>query len=120
MDETHERIPAEVFCLAELLSDELMARGWTTTTVALRMGGDIEETAKNLLAIDLLMCVQDDNLLVGDRLFDGLTKVFEVDSTYFRNIDATWRKHPDRRSPFEPPDAIFGPLSRRAAFHVVR
>lgn len=113
------RDPAEVFCLAEILSDELIARGWTTTDVALRMGGTAEDVAKNLLAIDLLMCVQRDSLLVGDRLFDGLTRVFDVDPDFFRNIDAAWRKHPDRRNDFTPPEKIFGPISRRAAFHVV-
>ncbi len=114
-----ERIPAEVFCLAELLSDEMVARGWTTEDVAFRIGcGDADEFRKNLLAIDLLMCVQDDNLLVGDRIFDALTEVFEVDPMFFRNIDTAWRNHPDRRSPFKPPDCIFGPISLRAASHV--
>lgn len=117
---TKERIPAEVFCLAELLSDELTARGWTTEDIAIRMGGDIEDFSKNLLAVDLLMCVHKDNLLVGDHLFDALTKVFDVDPMFFRNIDAAWRKHPEQRRPFAPPESIFGPVSRRAAFHVVR
>lgn len=115
-----ERIPAEVFCLAELLSDELEARGWTTDDVALRMGGDVDEICKNLLAVNLIMCVHKDKLLVGDRLFDGLAKVFDVDPMFFRNIDAAWRKHPDRRRPFKPPESIFGPISRRSAMHVVQ
>jgi hypothetical protein len=114
-----ERIPAEVFCLAELLSDEMSARGWTTDDVALRMGGDEEQFTRDLLALNLIMCVHKDSLLIGDRLFDALTKVFDVDPMFFRNIDAEWRKHPDRRSPFSPPDEIFGPISRRALFHVV-
>lgn len=118
---TTERIPAEVFCLAELLSDEMEARGWTTEDIALRMGGTVEDFAKNLLSIDLLMCVQKDKLLVGDRMFDALTAVFDVDPDYFRNLDAVWRKAPpERRSPFKPPDSIFGPISRRSAFTVVR
>lgn len=114
-----ERVPAEVFCLAELLSDELVARGWTTDDVALRMGGDEKQFIKDLLAINLIMCVHKDKLLIGDRLFDGLTRVFGVDPMFFRNIDAEWRKYPDRRSPFEPPESIFGPISRRAMFYAV-
>jgi hypothetical protein len=66
------------------------------------------------------MCVQKDNLLVGDRMFDALTEVFEVDPMFFRNIDRAWREAPaDRRQPFTPPESIFGPVSRRAAFNVV-
>lgn len=114
-----ERIPAQVFCLAELLSDELVERGWTTDDVALRMGGDENQFIRDLLGINLIMCVHRDGLLIGDHLFDGLTKVFDVDPMFFRNIDTAWRKHPDRRTPFEPPDSIFGPISRRALFHVV-
>lgn len=114
-----ERIPAQVFCLAELLSDEMVARGWTTTDVALRMGGDEEQFAKNLLALDILMCVHEDKLLIGDRMFDAMTKVFDVDPMFFRNIDAAWRENPDRRSPFTPPESIFGPVSRRALIHAV-
>ena len=111
--------PVEVFCLAEFLCDEMMARGWTTTDVAIRMGGDPDQVVKDLLVVDLLMCVHRDSLLPGDRLFDGLAKAFDVDSSYFRNLDAIWRSHPDKRVPFEPPESIFGPISRRMAFHVV-
>lgn len=114
MDAADKFEPAEVFCLAELLSDELQARGWRTQDVALRMGGTAEHMANNLLALDLVMCVHDDKLLVGDKLFDGLAKAFDVDPQFFRNIDASWRKYPDRRRPFRPPDSIFGPISRRA------
>lgn len=115
------RIPAEVFCLAELLSDEMQARGWRTEDVAARMSETIDELAKNLLTIDLLMCVQRDNLLVGDRMFDALAEVFEVDSMFFRNIDRAWREAPpERRQPFTPPEGIFGPVSRRAAIQIVR
>lgn len=119
-DEQAERIPAEVFCLAELLCDEMLARGWTTEDVAMRMSGTVDEFAKNLLAIDLLMCVQKGKLLVGDRMFDALASVFGVDPMFFRNLDAAWRNAPaDRRQPFKPPEAIFGPISRRAAIRVV-
>jgi hypothetical protein len=117
---TDMRTPAEVFCLAELLSDEMIARGWTTEDVAVRMSATVDDLAKNLLALDLLMCVHDDKLLVGDRMFDGLTQVFGVDPLFFRNIDAVWREHPDRRSPFTPPEVIFGPTSRRATMQVVK
>lgn len=120
MTNSNERIPAEVFCLAELLSDEMQARGWRTEDVAARMSGTVDELARNLLAMDLLMCVQKDGLLVGDRMFDALTEVFGVDPMFFRNIDRAWREAPpDRRQPFTPPDSIFGPVSRRAVIRAV-
>lgn len=108
------REPAQVYCLGEHLSDELMARGWTTEDVAARMGGSHKQIATNLLMIDLLICIQDDNLIIDDGLFDDLSDVFGVSSSYFRNLDAAWRRFPDRRSQFTPPEDIFGPLSRQA------
>lgn len=117
---TQDRTPAEVFSLAEMLCDEMQERGWQTEDVAFRMGGTFDDFIKNLLAIDLLMCVQKDKLLVGDRLFNALGAAFNIDHRTLRNLDAAWRRAPPgRRAPFSPPDAIFGPLSRRAAFHVV-
>jgi hypothetical protein len=115
-----DRIPAEVFSLAEMLCDEMQARGWQTEDVAFRMGGTFDDFVRNLLTIDLLMCVQRDTLLVGDRMFNGLAHAFNVDHRTLRNLDAAWRQAPpDHRAPFTPPDSIFGPLSRRAAFNVV-
>lgn len=114
-------VPAEVFCLAEMLADEMIERGWKTEDVALAMGAQTEDQfTKDLLAIDLLMCVHKDKLLVGDRLFAGLAKAFGVDEQYLRNLDDAWRQSPpERRSPFSPPDSIFGPISRRALIHAV-
>lgn len=113
------RIPAEVFPLAEYLSEEMQARGWTTTDVAIQMGGSCDAVAKNLLAVDLIMCVHSDRLLVGDDLFRGLARAFDVHEDFLRALDATWRQWPDRRSPFEPPDTIFGPISRRSLIRAI-
>ena len=115
-----ERIPAEVFPLAELLGDEMEARGWTTDDVALRMGGDENIIARNLLAFMLLLSVQREGLLIGDAMLDNLTKVFDIDATFFRNIDSAWREAPaDRRRYYSPPDELFGPISRRAFIRAV-
>jgi len=111
--------PAEVFPLAEYLCDEIQARGWTTIDVALRMGGATEhEIAKDLLAVDVLLCVQNDKLEVGDRLFTALAKVFDVSEEFLRNLDAMWRRWPAKRAEFTPPESIFGPISRRATIRV--
>lgn len=112
---------AEVFPLAEHLADEMIARGWNTFDVAARMGGvTAKEIGMDLLIVDLLMCVHDDNLLIGDEEFHKLARAFDVSEEYLRNLDKVWRDHPDRRSPFTPPESLFGPVSRRALIHVVK
>ena len=103
-----DRIPAEVWPLAYFLCEEMEARKWTTTDVAVRMGGSAEAMALNSVIIDLLMCVQKDNMIIGDDLFAGLAKSFRVTEQLFRNLHETWLKWPDRRVPFDPPDHIFG------------
>lgn len=115
-----EREPAQVFHLAEFLSDEIEAREWTTTDVAIRMGGTEDEVARNLLVIDLIMCVHKDGLLISDKSFSGLARAFDISEQFFRNLDAQWRRWPDRRADFTPPESIFGPISRRALIHIVK
>ena len=115
-----ERAPAEVFSLAEMLCDEMTARGWTTDDVALRMGGRTADAiARDVLVVALLISVQKDGLLIGDGTFAGLARAFDVSEEYLRNIDAGWRRWPDRRSPFEAPEALFGPIFRRSTIHSV-
>lgn len=112
-----ERIPAEVFPLAELLGDEMLARGWTTDDVALRMGGDV---ARNMLMVMLLLSVQREGLTINGATFDQLADVFGVDPMFFRNIDSAWRNAPaDRRQAYSPPEELFGPVSRRGFIHAV-
>ena len=106
--------PAQVFSLAEILSDELQARGWKSEDAAVRMRTS-HGAAKDLFFLDLILCIQDDGLLIDDETFDGLARAFDVDHQFFRNIHADWLQWPDRRSPFEPPESIFGPTSRRQA-----
>jgi len=109
-----DRMPAQVFCLAELLSDEMLERGWTTEDVVRQMSTG-RNLAVDLCCIDMLMCVQDDNLLIDAETFDGLTRAFGVDPQFFRNIDAAWRAAPkERRADFDPPEQLFGPISRSA------
>jgi hypothetical protein len=107
--------PAEVFSLAEYISDELQARGWTTENAVIRMGvGSSDEFAKTLFELGLMLCVQRDNLHWRDKLLSKLASAFDVSEGFLRNLDTSWRKWPDRRSPFEPPECIFGPISRQS------
>jgi len=110
-----KRIPAQVFCLAEMISDEMFERGWRTEDVAIRMGGkDVHEIGIDLLTLDLLMCVQDDRMNIGDDIFERLSRAFDVSAQYFRNLHEMWLAHPDRRAPFSPHDTLFGKISRSA------
>ena len=97
------------------LKREMEARGWTTEDVALRMGWRTEhEFVIDLLSIDLLMSVQEDSLLLGS-LPAKLARAFDVSETYIRNLDAIWRRWPDRRVAFQPPVHIFGEHGRLAS-----
>lgn len=115
-----ERIPAEVWPLASFLVEEMEARGWKTDDVAVRMGGTtVEEVSRDLLCLDLLLCVQDDKLLLGD-MPAKLAKAFDTSEDLWTNLDAYWRKYPERRADFDCPESIFGPASRRALIRVVK
>lgn len=115
-----ERIPAEVFPLAELLGDEMEARDWTTDDVAIRMGGTEAQIAKNMLLVMLLLSVQKESVAIGEDTFAALTRAFDVDSEFFWNIDNAWRRAaPDNRRFYSPPEKLFGPISRRGFIRVV-
>lgn len=101
----HARTPAEVWPLASYLADEMAAREWTVWDVAARMS-DRYSRGVNALALNLLLCVHEDGLLVGDDLFSGLAAAFGVNEQFFRNLDVAWRKYPDRRVPFECPEGL--------------
>ena len=108
-------VPAEVFCLVELLVDEMDERGWTTEDIAVRMGTS-RGLEKDLLIIDLIFAVSPvkDGLIIDEETFDGLARAFDVDPDFFRNLDKAWRQHPDRRRQFTAPERIFSELSRNA------
>jgi len=98
----------------------MQARGWKTDDVAIRMGSTSpEEIGRDLLALNMLMCVQRDNLTIGEDMLRKLATAFGVSADLFRGLDRVWRESPNCREPFEAPDDIFGPASRRAMMRVV-
>ena len=115
----NDNAPAEVFCLAEHLYDEMVARGWKTEDAAVRMQTK-RGAALDLFFLDIIMCVPDEKLIIDDDVFEGLGRAFGMPPQFFKNLHADWSKYPDRRSKFEVPDEIFGPTSRRAMIHPVR
>ena len=111
--------PAEVFCLQEYLADELQARGWTTEDAAVRMQTD-RGASMDVLLLDVIMCVHDEKLIITDDMFAALGRAFDVDPQFLKNIREMWLAHPDKRTPFEVPDSLFGATSRRALIRVVK
>ena len=103
----YERIPVEVWPLAYFLAEEMDARGWTAVDVAARMGGTSEqEVFRNAVIVDLILAVQKDGCLIGDKTFNQLSRAFGVSAQYFRNLDVMWRKWPDRRVQFTVPEHL--------------
>jgi hypothetical protein len=103
--------PAQVFSLSEYLCEEILARDWTTDDVAVRMGGD---PAIDLFVVDTIISVPEEQLIINDDTFKGLARAFGVSEEFFRNIHAEWNRWPDRRSPFNAPDAVFSEISKGA------
>jgi plasmid maintenance system antidote protein VapI len=112
-------VPAEVFCIQLYLADEMAERGWKTEDVAARMKTS-RGAAMDLLCIDIIMCIPDEKLRIEDDFFDGLGRAFDVSPEMFKNMHATWLAHPTKRVPFDVPDDLFGPASRRAMMRIVR
>ena len=105
---------AEVFSLAEILCEEMTARGWTTDDVGARMG--ICGAANDALGISLLISVSQDDpkLLIDEETYEGLARAFDVSTDFFRAIHTQWVGQPTGRNPFEVPDEMFGPATRAA------
>jgi len=108
---SEEQIPAMVFPMTEYIADEMAERGWTTVDVVKRMEGQ-RDFMFRLMAFDILMVVYGSErtkseVLVNDETFAGLARAFDVSEELFRNLDAVWKKHPDRRQHFLPPSAIW-------------
>lgn len=115
-----ERIPAEVFPLAEFLGDEMTARGWTTDDVATRIGDGGSFDWMALFKFMLLLSVQRESLTFGDDFMRDLAGAFGVRLEMLEGLDRTWREAPAyRRRTYSPPDALFGPISRRCFIRAV-
>ena len=82
---------AEAFPPGEFIQDELDARGWTTTDLAIRMGGD---PRFNKLVVDMLVHVRAKGLSIGEETAERLAKAFGVSKQFFLNLDKSWQDHP--------------------------
>ena len=108
---------AHAFSLAECLSEEMIERGWTTEDVVCPPICKPDAIRPLIFAASIFSCAcRTDNLLIDPITFDGLTRAFGVDPDFFRNMDAAWRRAPKevRAAIVDPPEQIFGPISRCA------
>ncbi len=102
----NDRKPVSVFCLAEIVSDELMARKWTTRTLAARIS-DKENYQIKVLALDIFLANgSNDGILLTDKDFNDFAKAFGISKEYFENVHKAWLKNPSWREPFECPEEV--------------
>jgi hypothetical protein len=98
--------PAQVFCLADFLSEEMQARGWNSADVGIRMkmgaGAGLDT-----LAFEFLLACQDEGLLLDDKMIEGLSRAFGLSQLFFARIHESWLSHPAARVPFEAPENLF-------------
>lgn len=89
------RVPAECFPLGVILQDEMKARGWSSTDVAVRMANDVKARAIWELTVDLLVNCSDTPMVVGQETADALGRAFGVAPQFFINVNDSyqaWRK----------------------------
>lgn len=73
------------------IAEELDARGWSTTDLAARMGGD---PAIDRLTVDMLIAVEDRKMVLDEKTAFGLARAFDVSPQFFVNLDRLWRGLP--------------------------
>lgn len=103
-----ERIAVEYWPLASFIADEMIAREWKSTDVARRMPGDYQS---NIVMINLVLCVQSDQMLITFEDIRSFATAFGISPAFFANLHNGWLQNPDRREPFECPEALLDGLS---------
>jgi hypothetical protein len=98
-------VPVEVFCLAEYVADEMIARNWTSFDVANRMS-DPEDFKIRLLMVEFFLAVQDDNLILEHDFLSELSRAFGVSVELFSNLHKRWLENPTKRSSWECPESL--------------
>ncbi len=75
---------------SEFIQEELDARGWDRSDLAVRMGGD---AARNLLTWDMYREVgpTDPRMQIGEATAQQIADAFGVSPTLFLNLEAAWR-----------------------------
>lgn len=84
-----ENKPAEVFHPWVFIADELLARGWSMSDLAKRMGGDPDV---NECSLDLYSA-QHPGVLLDEETAGRIGAAFGTGPTIWLNLDKTWREH---------------------------
>jgi HTH-type transcriptional regulator/antitoxin HigA len=86
------RLAAEAFAPGSYIAEELEARGWTASDLAIRMGGaTIEEMAKDQLVVELFIAVHDPKLVLDTATARKLAEAFGTSTMLWLNLDAGYR-----------------------------
>lgn len=72
------------------IQEEMDARGWDRTNLAVQMGGD---AGMNLLCLDMYFIVGPTalDLILGDDTASQLAVAFDVSAAYFLGLEKSWR-----------------------------
>lgn len=94
------------------IEEEMVARGWSSSDVAVRMGGaTVDEIGHDQLVVELIIAIRDgkENCLIGDDTARKLARAFDVSAEFFVNLEAQWRAHlKAERAPFPSPEGEHG------------
>ena len=93
------RIPVEVFPVGVFIREEMEARGWDISRLAVEMG-DIARPALdiNFLTVELLLNIADPDCRLGQETADKLGRAFGVSGKMFTAIDESYRRYAKRNA----------------------
>lgn len=88
-------VPAEAFHPAEVVEDEMRARGWSRDELARRMCRIVTpyDFGVMRLALDLYLEIRTPDAILGDMAED-FARAFGIDADVWVRLDHAWRSHP--------------------------
>jgi plasmid maintenance system antidote protein VapI len=110
MDERRLKlVPIEPLHVAEVIQEELEARGWHLEDLAGRMEGDYD---RNLLYLELCWSVHNVNCHLGD--VTPMAKALGVSPQFISNLDDSWRAWMKRNgiTSVEPSEKVTAEVNR--------
>jgi hypothetical protein len=88
-----ERVPFEPQHLAQLIEEEMAARGWMLGDLVMNMGPHFTKHDWDVcqLSWEMFMAVREPNILLGDVMAEQLSDAFDVSPKFFTNFHEMWR-----------------------------
>jgi hypothetical protein len=89
-----ERMEKTKMHLAELLEEEMNARGWTLDDLVMNMGPHFtpEEWGICHLSWDMFFTLRTPDVILGDVMAQQLGDAFDVTPAFFTNFHEAWRR----------------------------